>query len=989
MPGSRCHDLQAGLDAPDPSDGLPRLFRDVLNWGGLSGPPQPLAVPGIAAPLTLAPVAQVGGLPVLRVDWPGDRPPTLGQRRAVSQALAPWHREHLLCYSAAGGRHKAFVWARQRDGRPAELRTLPYEVASPARTTVERLGKLAFRHDDLAGGESAAGWVTARLDDAFSVEALTRDFFRDYRQVFGEVERQVSGVPAGEPPRLHTQRLFNRLMFVFFLQKKGWLSVDGDRNYLRALFEAARGEDFLNDRLYWAFGHGLDRSLDSDRYPETELRGRRGVVPFLGGGLFREDDHDGRGKVRVPREAFALILDLFERYHFTVTESTPLDIEVAVDPEMLGKVFEELVTDRYEQGAYYTPRVIVAYMCREALKCYLARVVADRAAVARFVDRGDGSGLADPAAVLRALQEVTVCDPACGSGAYLLGMMHELLDLQQVLHAAHGVGTASVYERKLDIVRTNLYGVDKHQVAVTIARLRLWLSLVIDYEGDDPPPLPNLESKIQAGDSLLKDEGGGFDVVVANPPYLRSRLVEKAYKKVLLRSGYGDVYHGRADLCVYFYARAQQLLRPGGAACFISSNKWLRADYGERLRRQLLDRQAFHLIVDFGELPVFTANTFPAIFLWQKQDRGGASTRWLAVKDLKACYDEGIREHVERLGETLPAAQFTEGGDRVLSAAAAARRAVMRRSGKTLGQVLKGRICYGIKTGLNRAFVVDRATRDRLAADGTSGAILKPLLVGDHVRRYEVHFRERYLIFARQGIDIERYPAVRAHLEQFREDLTAKLKDAPQAARGRKPGKYCWYELQDCVEYHDLFEGPKILYAIIGKQPRFVLDTHKLYANDKTFLLPGADWYLLGVLNSRPAFEYLRGTCSVLGDEEKGGRLEFRKVHLQTLPIPDAGPAERAAVARLARLAQKLHRARRRRVEQFLRDAGTSPAAFRKLSLLEQPWRLTPEEFVRRVERPDLVVFAAARRETRTLTRKIDRVEAAIDRRVAALYGLP
>src|SRR5262249_49529555 len=160
-------------------------------------------------------------------------------------------------------------------------------------------------------------------------------------------------------------------------------------------------------------------------------------------------------------------------------------------------------------------------------------------------------------------------------------------------------------------------------------------------------------------------------------------------------------------------------------------------------------------------------------------------------------------------------------------------------------------------------------------------------------------------------------------------------KGAPGKARGRKPGKYRWYELQDPVDYHELFEGPKIVYAIIGKQPRFVLDRRKFYTNDKTFVLPVADWYLLGVLNSRPAFEYLRGTCSVLGDERQGGRLERRKVHLQTLPIPEAGPEARERVGRLARLAQKLHRARRRRVEQFLRDVGTSPAAFKKRSPLE------------------------------------------------------
>src|SRR5205085_2945955 len=186
--------------------------------------------------------------------------------------------------------------------------------------------------------------------------------------------------------------------------------------------------------------------------------------------------------------AFAAVFDLLERYNFTVTESTPLDIEVAVDPEMLGKVFEVLVTGRHETGSYYTPRPIVAFMGREALKHYLAAVVRDEAAVARFVDEGDPSKLSDPEAVLNALRSVKVCDPACGSGAYLLGMMQELLRLRQALFATRGLDAQKVYDRKLEIIQNNLYGVDIDLFAVNIAKLRLWLSLAVEFVGAKPPP---------------------------------------------------------------------------------------------------------------------------------------------------------------------------------------------------------------------------------------------------------------------------------------------------------------------------------------------------------------------------------------------------------------------------------------------------------------------------------------------------------------------
>ena len=167
-------------------------------------------------------------------------------------------------------------------------------------------------------------------------------------------------------------------MFLRFIEKKKWLTYNGDYDYLRALFNAANetDENFLNDRLYWAFFNGLGAAVDlSHDFSETEARRsveeRRGKVPFLNGGLFEMREYDERHAVHIPNAEFEKILNLFERYNFTVTESTPLDIEVAVDPEMLGKVFEELVTGRHETGSYYTPRPVVSFMCRESLKICL------------------------------------------------------------------------------------------------------------------------------------------------------------------------------------------------------------------------------------------------------------------------------------------------------------------------------------------------------------------------------------------------------------------------------------------------------------------------------------------------------------------------------------------------------------------------------------------------------------------------------------------
>ena len=241
-----------------------------------------------------------------------------------------------------------------------------------------------------------------------------------------------------------------------------------------------------------------------------------GDPPFLNGGLFEQTGLDKRDDFTVPDDAVEPVLrDLFDKFNFTVMESTPFDIEVAVDPEMLGKVFEELVTGRHETGAYYTPRPVVSFMCRESLKGYLEGRDTTLAAEAirQFVDERDASGISLDAAreIGRALDEVTVVDPACGSGAYLLGMLQELVELQTALYNV-GVDPRSLYRLKLDIIRRNLYGVDIDEFAVNIAMLRLWLSLAIEYEGEKPEPLPNLDFKIVCGDSLLGPDPSHLDL---------------------------------------------------------------------------------------------------------------------------------------------------------------------------------------------------------------------------------------------------------------------------------------------------------------------------------------------------------------------------------------------------------------------------------------------------------------------------------------------
>lgn len=385
----------------------------------------------------------------------------------------------------------------------------------PAHTFITQIGKADFSSIE-------------KILEAFSVEPVTKEFFRDYRRIFEETENTITLDWSVEQKRLYTQRFFNRLMFLAFLERKGWLNFNGRKDYLRALFadyhenEENKRVTFHRSRLNTLFFWGLNnpRGDERTRSEFTELQRRIGDVPYLNGGLFDKESDDETWFF--PDTITAKILsELLYRYNFTVTESTPLDVEVAVDPEMLGKIFEELVTGRHESGSYYTPKPVVAFMCREALKGYLrtATPAESEDALALFVDMNDASGLKNPELALNALRVVKVCDPACGSGAYLLGMLHELLEQRECLFAARSLDAKTIYDRKLEIIQNNLYGVDKDDFAVNIARLRLWLSLVVDdtrnplEDSSVDVALPNLDFKIESGDSLTApDPSGGLNL---------------------------------------------------------------------------------------------------------------------------------------------------------------------------------------------------------------------------------------------------------------------------------------------------------------------------------------------------------------------------------------------------------------------------------------------------------------------------------------------
>jgi len=1112
---------------------MTKLFCEDLGWGEPRGFTQRrLQLPSpLSCEVQAVPVAQMSGLPVYCVEWPQERLPGVTARRAVQRALSPLSTEHVVCYLTQDGRQLAFTWARRRSDGKIELRTLPYEVGSPARTTIERLAKMAFSPDELGPtGQPSITAVTDKLNRAFDVEAVTKQFYQELANwFFWASDHVIFPMPKDTPnPDAYKAqsliRLITRLIFCWFVKQKGLIPADlFDPHRLATLLKNAAHLATSNQSIYYkailqnlffatlnqemdkrAFRkrnkhpggrdphHGITNLYRYEDYftdPSAFLELMR-TIPFLNGGLFecldkvyrteenrpneRIDgfsDHPKNplqvpdflffgeervvdlsaayGEARYRRAKVRGLIHIFNRYNFTVTENTPLDQEVALDPELAGKVFENLLaaynpetatTARKATGSYYTPRPIVDYMVDEALIAYLKTRLPNPSAqpdlheqrlrhLLAYNDEPHQFSPEEVEGLIVAIDNLKALDPACGSGAFLMGLLHKLVHIlskldphnerwkQRQIAKASEIPDATVrekviediekafasgeldYGRKLYLIENCIYGVDIQPIAVQIAKMRFFISLIVDQRVDDAKPnrgilsLPNLETKFVAANTLigiekpkqmvlrnpqidakeaelrrvrerhfaartqatkakcreqdaklraeisalLQADGfpretteklarwdpydqnssadffdpewmfglrDGFDIVIGNPPYIRQEEI-KELKPLLQAQGY-TCYTGTADLYVYFYERALQILHDGGVLAFISSNKFFRSDYGQKLRG-LLARQTLHRIIDFGDAPVFTAIAYPTIVILSKTPPADPQIRVLNWRPGPPV--EQFPEVFRTQSFQLPQHELRPDGWRLESPAVLRLLDKLRAAGTPLGEYVKGRLYRGILTGLNEAFVVDRATRDRLIAEHKSSAeVLKPFLRGRDIKRWRVEPQDLWLLFipwhfplhndrtiVGPSVEAEQafrkgYPAIYNHLLQFKTELSAR--NAAETGI-----RYEWYALQRWgAEYWQEFEQPKIVIPAIERTVSYAPDLQGHYSNDKTTICVSDQInYLLALLNSSALWWFIRATAAT----KQGGFYEFKPMYVGQLPIPSASRADQAALEAL------------------------------------------------------------------------------------------
>ena len=550
-------------------------------------------------------------------------------------------------YEAPANRSWRFSYLEKRESNVASTNAKRYTYLCgkqyPCRTLAERFEGL--QKQDL---------TAINLEKAFSVETLSDEFFNEYRNFYQDLvnfvrfeDNLIDGFVeyakgdkelAEKYARDYIKKLMGRLVFIQFLQNKAWLKED--IHYTHTLFNSCTEEqkyDFLDNVLEPLFFGVFNTPKDArevlfhQEHWDMNLYNEWKDFPYLNGGLFECDELDKlslplpsyffsnpgkEDKVRKPNDEFYSdacgIFDFFDRYNFTIDESDPLDREIGVDPEMLGKIFENLLEDNKDKGAFYTPKEIVNYMCKEALTAYLideARkksevnkqrqenfedairaFVNDPEMTVKRIQQYDDKQLID---LDESLRDVKICDPAIGSGAFPMGLLNLLLACRTAVNDALRKGEPR-YLLKKEIIQNNIYGVDIEKGAIDIARLRFWLSIVVDLE--EPEALPNFDYKFMQGNSLLEQyKGVDLSTLTQNKKEQHEALQVSMFDDQL------DILRKtlRKYLDDYFLTTDHQI------------KTRLRQQIKDNVNQQLHEQ---HIRVDFPEQYDIAANT--DFFLW-------------------------------------------------------------------------------------------------------------------------------------------------------------------------------------------------------------------------------------------------------------------------------------------------------------------------------------------------------------------------------------
>lgn len=771
--------------------------------------------------------------------------------------------------------------------------------------------------DNLLSGRVADLLKESQREDKDITDSLYNDYKKLRLELLAGIQEADPSLPGLEAISL-AQKVLDRILFVAFAEDTGLLP----QNTLESAYEA---RDPYNPRPVWDNFSGLFRAIDKG---SEALK-----IPRYNGGLFRED---------TAIDSLTLSDEICEG--FKVLGSYDFASEVPVT--VLGHIFEQSIADverlqaiargeeqepekssgtngrRKRDGVVYTPDYIARFIVTETLGVHLKEIFSG--ILRDFATKG--SDLSDYASIkwrakangeLNAwkayrerLRTLRIVDPACGSGVFLimaLDFMREELTrvnekIKDLSPKTEHFGDLLSYVPDSEILTNNLFGVDVNEESIEITKLSLWIKTARRGK-----VLDSLSGSIRVGDSLIEDSNfayldhaftwetafskvfteGGFDVVLGNPPYVRMEFLKKL--KPYLESRY-EVVSDRADLYCYFYERGLRLLKPGGRLGYISSNTFFKTGSGRPLREYLLREATVESVVDFGDLQVFEGvTTYPAILTMRKEKP--AKDHEVQFWQVDSLPENNFQATWESAAGPYPQSALGSGSWEFENTALRALRDKIRTGRPALKDVY-GAPLYGIKTGLNGAFVIDTPTKEALCSqDPRSAELLKPFLEGKDLKRWRAQPRGMWLIYIpKNRICIDDYPAIRDWLLPFKERLE------------KRATKQEWFELQQAQEaYAPHFCETKITYRDIAAESSFFRDTSGSYLETTAFALPSDDFATVGLLNSRVMWFFVRSLTTLAS----GGYFRMKARYISQLPIPEIDTENRE---RLRELSEKAHR---------------------------------------------------------------------------------
>lgn len=885
---------------------------------------------------------------------------------------------------------------------------------------------LLLSAENLLSGRTLELLAESRKED----RDITARLYDDYRALRSDLIGAVrAALPESDPLEAIRlgQTILDRVLFTAFAEDNGLLPDN-------TLLQAFEHSDPYNPKPVWHNFRGLFQAID---------RGNDALkIPRYNGGLFQPNpaidaltipDAICEGFKRLAEYDFASEISVTVLGH--IFEQSIADVE-QLQAEALGEAPVEKKASgtsgrRKRDGVVYTPDYIARFIvdqtlgthCREILASILGEYAAKGATADDEEIRWKSKAAEKQAwaAYRERLTGLRIVDPACGSGVFLIMafdyLKAELVKVNAKLAELEGMGMAgSLLDPDSEILTNNLFGVDVNSESVEIAKLSLWIKTARRGK-----VLDSLDANIRVGDSLIEDSSfayrahgfewktafpeifaaGGFDVVLGNPPYVRQELLKDS--KPYLQKRF-EVYHGVADLYAYFFERGIKLLKPGGRLGYISSATFFKTGSGAPLRDFLRQQATIETVIDFGDHQIFEGvTTYPAILTMRASvpPQGHLLSYWKVRELPSGSFTDAYAEAAQSFAQST----LGNGSWQLEGAALQMLRLKIVSSKHSLQEVYSSPY-RGVLTGRNEAFVIDGETRDRLIAqDPKSEEIIKPWLEGSAIQKWHLQPSGRWLIFARRGINIDSYPAIKAFLAPMRQTLEPRPEtwtpsDAEQKWPGRKSGSYEWYEIQDVIGYHKEFAKPKIIFRDISSSPTFLIEQSGQFNDTTSYFISGGDRFLLSILNSNVFWFWIKAQTPMA----RGGYYRFKAQYIEQVPIPTASDAEKAELGTLAEAAQAAAEQRYKLQQSITRripDLAADPASAKLTTRLKEWWSLPDfaafQREVKKALKAEIPLkqrsewedwITTTRTEINALSAEISRLETEINAKVYALFNL-